>query len=238
MATVTHSIDHPDERIPASAGKPDFINNDAYAQLDQINLDRITDYNGLIKILNFADFGLEHLEQDFFEYLKDPDFCLLINQPDEVFDRETLEEEARPHKHRLPNWAKRLKARAYRNKRAALLRLKRETEYRASLIVLKKKLVGVGGAMRRYQCTYITEQVNHEPFSEYMWYHRKPSIKPRPSVTMQYFDIDGKRYECGQEVIKAIEESLIYALQNGTKAYIDLEGVGQVEVRDLVKAWL
>jgi hypothetical protein len=55
---------------------------------------------------------------------------------------------------------------------------------------------------------------------------------------MQYFDIDGKCYESEQEVIQAIEESLVHAIQNGTKVYIDLEGVGEVEVRDLIKVWL
>jgi hypothetical protein len=238
MPVTTASIENQDWKVPSSAGKPEFRLNDAFVQLDLINLDRITDYNGLKKVSQLADFGMEHLNQDYSEFLKDPEFCLLINQADEVFDRDTLEEEARPYKHRQPNWEKRLRARAYRNKRTILLRLKREAEYRGSIILLKKKSAGAGIVKDCKKYTYITEQVNHEPFSEYMWYHQKPTIKPRPSETMLYFDIDGKRYECGQEVIQAIEKSLVYAIQNSTKVYIDLEGVGQLEVRDLVKAWI
>jgi hypothetical protein len=238
MPVTTASIDNPNWKVPSSAGKPEFRITDAFVQLDLINLDLISDYQGFIKVSQLADFGMKHLNQDYSEFLEDPEFCLLINQPDEVFDRDTLEEEARPHKHRQPNWEKRLRARAYRNKRAILLRLKREAEYRASIILLKKKLAGAGIVKDRKKYTYITEQVNHEPFSEYMWYHQKPTIKPRPSETMQYFEIDGKRYECRKEIIEAIEKSLVYAIQNGTMVYIDLEGVGQIEVRDIVKAWL
>jgi hypothetical protein len=232
-STTTPAVD----TVAASAGRR--VPGDPYIMLCEIDIDKISEIYKLRGIVNLCDFGLRYLDQEFEQYLHVLDFCLMVNQPDEVFDQETIAEESRPRAHRTPGWKKRQAAKRYRNKRTALLRKKREAERKASVKVMAKVMSGSKKtATRRKQCRYNVESIEwHGDFAEYMKaYHHPP--KAIFSETRQNFAINGKVYSVPSSIIESIEEGLIYVIKTGAEHFIQFTDDTRIEVRELLKVWL
>jgi hypothetical protein len=232
-STTTPAVD----TVAASAGKR--VPNDPYIMLCEIDIDRISEIDKLRGVENLCDFGLRYLDQDFEKYMNDLDFCLMVNQPDEVFEQETVAEESKPRAHRTPGWKKRQAAKRYRNKRTALLRKKKEAERKASVKVMAKVMSGSKKtATGRKQCRYNVESIAWcGDFAEYMkTYHHPP--KSEASETRQKFLIDGKFYSVPSSIIERIEDGLVYVIRTGAEHYIQFTDDTRIEVRELIKAWI
>jgi hypothetical protein len=225
--------------VAASASKHMRVPNDPYIMLCEIDIDKISEIDKLRGVVNLCDFGLRYLDHDFEQYMNDLHFCLMINQPDEVFEQETVAEESRPRAHRTPGWKKRLAAKRYRNKRTALLRKKKEAERKASVKVMAKVMSGSKKtATGRKQCRYNLESIEwHGDFAEFMQaYHHPP--KAEVTETRQRFSINGKVYSVPSSIIKSIEEGLVYAIKTGAEHYVQFTDGSRIEVRNLIKAWI
>jgi hypothetical protein len=219
-STITPSV----ETQPASGSK--VQKRDPFIMLSEIEVDKLSEAD-LTRFVNLCDFYLEHYEE-----VLDPETQKLV----EWFDAYDLPIDEAKMAYRTPLSKKLASAKRYHNRRQHILTKKKQAQAKKINKVIAKKMAyskktRTGREQKKYH-------VEMRSLDEYMKYVKLPPLPLKVSETRQEFEINGQWYSIGNEIIKIIDEALQQAIKNKSQVYITLEGVGEVEVRDLIKCWL